>query len=157
MDISVGALIRRTEWMPETYCGARPKSRAENTRDMTPKKKLIFSRVRTTFADCHAADSDPIRVETYNTNTWQLTRSIHEATYLQLQPGDLALEILGEEFGAWRFPFEDLIKSELCAHLESVLAPGDVALQQVHPRIPVRLQCVCGARSSMKAMRLRWG
>src|SRR6266478_187616 len=65
MDISEGALIRRTEGMPETYCGARPKSRAENTRDMTPKKKLIFSRVRTTFADCHAAASDTIRVETY--------------------------------------------------------------------------------------------
>lgn len=84
MDISVGALIRRTEGMPETYCGARPKSRAENTRDITPKKKLIFSRVRTTFADCHAEASDTIRVETYNTNTWQLTRSIHEEKYLQL-------------------------------------------------------------------------
>jgi hypothetical protein len=64
MDISVGALIRRTEGMPETYCGARPKSRAENTKDITPKKKLIFSRVRTTFADCHAVASDTIRVET---------------------------------------------------------------------------------------------
>jgi hypothetical protein len=64
MDISDGALIRRKEEELETYCGARPKSRAENTRDMTPKKKLILSRVRTTLADCHAADSDAIRVET---------------------------------------------------------------------------------------------
>jgi len=111
---------------------------------MTPKKKLIFSRVRTTFVDCHAAASDTIRVETYNTNTWQLTRPILEATYLQLQPGNLTLKILGEDFGAWRFPFENLIKGDLCAHLESVLAPGDVALQQVHPRIPVRFQRVCG-------------
>lgn len=122
MDISVGALIRRIDGMPETYCGARPKSRAENTRDMTPKKKLIFSRVRTTFADCQAADSDTIRVETYNRNTWQLTRPILKATYLQLQPGDLALEVLGEGFGAWWFPFENIIKSELCTHLKSVLA-----------------------------------
>jgi hypothetical protein len=140
--------------MPETYCGARPKSRAENTRDMTPKKKLIFSRVRTTFADCHAVDSDAIRVETYNANTWQLTRRILEASYLLLQPGNLALKILSENIGAWRFPLENLIKGDLRAHLESVLPPGDVALQQVHPRIPVRLHRVCGVRSSMKAMRL---
>jgi hypothetical protein len=143
--------------MPETYCGARPKSRAENTRDMTPKKKLIFSRVRTTFADCHAVDSETIRLETYITNTRQLTRSNLEATYLQLQPGDLALEILGEDFGTWRFPFEDLIKSDLRAHLEFVLAPGDVALQQVHPRIPVRLQRVCGARSSIEGYEIETG
>ena len=66
MDISEDALIRRSERKPETYSGARPKRRAENTRDMTPKKKLILSRVRTTLADCHAVASDVTRVLTCN-------------------------------------------------------------------------------------------
>lgn len=57
--------MRGAEGESETYCGARPNKRAENTRDITPKKKLIFSRVRTTLVDCHAALSDAMRVETY--------------------------------------------------------------------------------------------
>lgn len=32
---------------------------------MTPKKNDTFSRVRTTFADCHDACSDVTRAETY--------------------------------------------------------------------------------------------
>lgn len=55
---------KRMEGESGTYSGARPNSSAENTRSMTPKKKLIFSRVRTTLADCHAALSDAMRFET---------------------------------------------------------------------------------------------
>ena len=47
----------------QTYCGARPNNRAENTRDMTPKKKLILSRVRTTLADFHASVTDNMRLD----------------------------------------------------------------------------------------------
>ena len=35
------------------------------SRDMTPKKNEIFSRVRTTFADCQAVERDAIRLETF--------------------------------------------------------------------------------------------
>jgi hypothetical protein len=64
MDISEEVMNKCTENEWVTYCGAKPKSSAENTRSMTPKKKLIFSRVRTTLADCHAALRDAMRVET---------------------------------------------------------------------------------------------
>jgi hypothetical protein len=70
---------RREPW---TYCGARPKSNAEKTRDMTPKKKLIFSRVRTTLADCHAVPRDAMRFETCG--RLQLTRKSYQSTYLEL-------------------------------------------------------------------------
>jgi hypothetical protein len=65
MNVPEKDVDKRLPWVrAQTYCGARPNNRAENTRDMTPKKKLILSRVRTTLADCHAAASDPMRVDT---------------------------------------------------------------------------------------------
>lgn len=48
----------------ETYCGAIPNMSAVMSRDMTPPKKEILSRVRTTFAECHDAVSDVMRVDT---------------------------------------------------------------------------------------------
>jgi hypothetical protein len=59
-----------------TDCGARPKIRAEKSSDMTPKKKDNFSRVRTTFADCHELASVVIRVEIYSSQYLGI-----EATY----------------------------------------------------------------------------
>lgn len=44
-----------------TYCGYMPNIRAVDRRDMTPKKNVIFSRVRTIFADCQDAVSDVMR------------------------------------------------------------------------------------------------
>ena len=44
-----------------TYCGHIPNIRAEERSDMTPKKKVIFSRVRTVLAECHVVDKDVIR------------------------------------------------------------------------------------------------
>lgn len=43
------------------YWGAMPKRRAEMSSDITPKKKDIFSRVRTTLAECQAVESFVIR------------------------------------------------------------------------------------------------
>ncbi len=48
-----------------THSGASPNINAENKRDMTPKKNDIFSRVRTTFADCQETANFVIRDETY--------------------------------------------------------------------------------------------
>lgn len=68
-------LIAARQWLTQgnmrdyTNCGAMPNIRAENKSDMTPKKKDNFSRVRTTFADCHDAAKLVIRVE-----TWQMWR-----------------------------------------------------------------------------------
>lgn len=42
-----------------------PKRRAVTSSDITPLKNEIFSRVRTTFADCHVACKVVIRVDTY--------------------------------------------------------------------------------------------
>lgn len=105
---------------------------------MTPKKKLIFSRVRTTLADCHAAARDDMRADTCKGLAARL-ELIRNATHLQLQLDDFTLEILCEYIGTRGFPFEYLIESELCSHLEFVLPLRDVALQEVHTRIPVRL------------------
>jgi hypothetical protein len=38
--------------------------RAESSNDMTPKKKDVFSRVRTTLADCQDSANRVIRFET---------------------------------------------------------------------------------------------
>jgi hypothetical protein len=45
-----------------------------------------------------------------------------DITYLQFQLGDLTLEVLGEDIGTRRLPFEYLVKGDLCAHLEFILA-----------------------------------
>lgn len=50
-------------WKNMTYWGVIPNIRADMSNVMTPKKKETFSRVRTTFADCHDAASVVIRVE----------------------------------------------------------------------------------------------
>ena len=50
-----------------TYSGADPNMSEVKSNDMTPKKNDIFSRVRTTFADCQAVESDAIRLETFIT------------------------------------------------------------------------------------------
>lgn len=42
-----------------------PKRSAVIRSDITPLKKEIFSRVRTTLADCHVACKVVIRVDTY--------------------------------------------------------------------------------------------
>lgn len=48
-----------------TYSGCIPNIKAEKRRVMTPKKNETFSRVRTTFADCHDAAKEAIRVEIF--------------------------------------------------------------------------------------------
>lgn len=47
-----------------TYSGAIPNNRADTSTDITPKKKETFSRVLTTFADCHEVTRDCIRPDT---------------------------------------------------------------------------------------------
>jgi hypothetical protein len=42
------------EYAESTYSGAMPNRRAEASNECTPKKNEIFSRVRTTLAECHA-------------------------------------------------------------------------------------------------------
>ena len=49
------------------YEGMIPNIRAEVATAMTPRKKEIFSRVLTTFVDCHVAMSEVIRLDTYKT------------------------------------------------------------------------------------------
>jgi len=48
-----------------TYSGVRPNMRVETATAMTPRKNEIFSRVWTTFVDCHVAESLDMRLETY--------------------------------------------------------------------------------------------
>lgn len=47
-----------------TYCGAYANRSAVTKSDCTPKKNVSFSKVRTTFAECNACESEAIRLET---------------------------------------------------------------------------------------------
>lgn len=46
------------------YSGDIPNKSADTNSDITPKKNETFSRVRTTFAECHDVTSNCIRAET---------------------------------------------------------------------------------------------
>lgn len=70
----------------DTHCGAIPNRSAVIRRDMTPPKKDILSRVRTTLADCHEAVNDAMRFETYHhtVHPFNITSLYHEVTVLTL-------------------------------------------------------------------------
>ena len=63
---------------------------------MTPKKNVIFSRVRTTLVDCQEAVSVVRRWETWARDKGQWPHK-HDATaYLKLEFTQLAVEVVGE-------------------------------------------------------------
>lgn len=84
----------------ETYWGAMPNKRAVVRRDITPRKKVTFSRVRTTFVDCHATASVVIRAESYmnartpvkHPSSW--IGGWRQETHLELELLHLPLQIL---------------------------------------------------------------
>ena len=59
-----------------TYSGATPNSRAVIRSDMTPRKNVTFSRVRTTLAECHVWVIDSKRRETYESQVVDIRNSV---------------------------------------------------------------------------------
>ena len=118
---------------------------------MTAMKNVTFSRVRTTFAECHVWVIAMRRWETYRNRavnemgqTWPASGA---RSYLQLVPLQLALELeVGGGHDLEHALLEDILlevlECLLCAHLEAVAGLSEVALEEVEMGVEVGLHGV---------------
>jgi hypothetical protein len=114
-----------------TNWGAIPNMRAEMSRDITPKKNDIFSRVRTTLAECHDAAKLVMREETYGAFR-KTFRNILNGTDFQLEVFVLAVEILRKQVAREIAYFECLLSFQLqpiTVLLQSPLEEIDVGIK----------------------------
>ena len=116
----------------------------------------IFSRILTTFADCHAVDILARRSEAYiithRPSAPRNTRHDARPAYLYSQSLHLLVEVLRQHLRGRRFHLTafEVVKRALgalfqfvSAHLELVCSLSEVAGEEVDPRIEVGFERIC--------------